>query len=85
MDFSKKGQNIWTIEKIVLTSTRRCPHYTIYTKNLDHDNSGQCYSGSINTGTKHRVLPPVGGNGAIPGGAHDNERKSANELTCKAT
>ena len=27
--------------KIVLTSTRRCPHYTIYTKNLENDNSGQ--------------------------------------------
>ena len=33
--------------KIVLTSTRRCPHYTIYTKNLENDNSGQCHSGSI--------------------------------------
>ena len=25
--------------------------------------------------TNHRVLPPVGGNGAIPGGAHDNSKK----------
>ena len=48
------------------------PHYTIYTKNLESDNSGQCHSGSINIGTNHRVLPPVGGNGSIPGGAHDN-------------
>ena len=62
--------------KIVLTSTRRCPHYTIYTKNLKNDNSGQCHSGSINTGTNHRVLPPVGGNGATPGGAHNNSNES---------
>ena len=62
--------------KNVLTSTRRCPHYTIYTKNLENDNSGQCHSGSINTGTNHRVLPPVGGNGAIPGGAHNNSNES---------
>ena len=26
-------------------------------------------------GTNHRVLPPVGGNGAITGGAHDNSKK----------
>ena len=57
--------------KIFLTSTRRCPHYTIYTKNLENDNSGQYHSGSINTGT-----PPVGGNGAIPGGAHNNLNES---------
>ena len=62
--------------KIVLTSTRRCPHWTIYTKNLENDNSGLCHSGSINTGTIHRVLPPVGGNGAIPGGAHNNSNES---------
>ena len=61
---------------IVLTSTRRCPHYTIYTKNLENDNSGQCHSGSINIGTNHRVLPPVGGNGAIPGGALNNSNES---------
>ena len=62
--------------KIVLTSTRRCPHYTIYTKNLENDNSGQCHSGSVNTGTNHRVLPPVGGNGAISGGTHNNSNES---------
>ena len=62
--------------KIVLTSTRRCPHYTIYTKNLENDNSGQCHSGSINAGTNHRVLHPVGGNEAILGGAHNNSNES---------
>ena len=71
--------------EIVLISTMRWPHYTIYTKNLENDNSGQCHSGSINTGTNHRVLPPVGGNGAIPGGAHDNSKKSTNQLTCIST
>ena len=35
----------------------------------------QCHSGSIKNGTNHRVLPPVGGNGAIHGGAHDNSKK----------
>ena len=34
--------------------------------------SAQCNSGNINDGTNRRVLPPAGGNGAIPGGAHDN-------------
>ena len=61
--------------KIVLTSTMRWPQQTVYTKNLENDNSGQCHSGSINTGTNHRVLPPVGGNGAILGGAHNNSKK----------
>ena len=41
------------------------------TKNLEKNNSGQFHSGSIENGINHRVLPPVGGNGAIPGGAHD--------------
>ena len=59
---------------------------TVYTNKLENDNSGQCHSGSINTGTNHRVLPPVGGNGAIPGGAHNNSKKvRTNEHTCKAT
>ena len=49
---------------------------TIYTKNLENDNSGQCHSGSINAGTNHRVLRPVGGNGAIPVGAHNNSHES---------
>ena len=48
----------------------------MYTKNVENDNSGQCHSGSINTGTNHRVLFPVGGNGAIPGGADNNSNES---------
>ena len=63
--------------KIVLTSTRRYPHYTIYTKNMENDNSDQFHSGSISTGTNHRVLLPVGGNGAILGGDRDNSNESA--------
>ena len=62
--------------EIVLTSTMRWPHYTVYTNNLKNNNSGQCHSGNINDGTNHRVLPPAGGNGAIPGGAHDNLKES---------
>ena len=54
----------------------RCPHSTVYTKNLENDNSGLCNSGSINTGTNHRVLPPGGGSGAIPGGACNNLKDS---------
>ena len=52
--------------KIVLTSTRRCPHCTIYTKNLENDNDGN----------NHRVLPPVVGNGAISGGADNNSNET---------
>ena len=62
--------------EIVLTSTMRWPHYTFHTKNLENDNSGQRHSGSTNVGTNHRVLPPAGGYGAIPGGAHDNSNES---------
>ena len=53
-----------------------CPHNTICTKNLENDNLGQYHSGSINIGTNHRVLPLVGGSGAIPGGAHNNSNES---------
>ena len=59
--------------EIVLTSTMRWPHLAVYTKNLVNNNSGQCHSGSIRNCTNHRV-PPVGGNGAVPGGAHDNAK-----------
>ena len=55
--------------EIVLTSTMRCPHQTVYTKNLEKDNSGQFHSGTTSNGIHHRVLPPAGGNGAILGGA----------------
>ena len=54
----------------------RCPHGTVYTKNLENHNSGQCHPGNIKNGLHHRVLPPVGGNGASPGGAHDNSNES---------
>ena len=30
---------------------------TVYTKNLEGENSGQCHSGSIKNSTNHRVLP----------------------------
>ena len=36
------------------------------------DNSGRFHSGNTSNGTHHRVLPPAGGNGTVPGGAHDN-------------
>ena len=45
--------------KIVLTSTRRCPHYTIYTKSLENDNSGQCHSDERRTKRHDRTLKPV--------------------------
>ena len=77
-EFFRYRKNWWisldNLEKqnrgeVVLTATKRCPHWTVYTKNLENNNSGQCHSGNIKNGTNHRVLPPVGGNGAIPGGA----------------
>ena len=38
------------------------------TKNLENDHSDRCLTGSTKNGTRHRVLPPVGGNGVDPGG-----------------
>ena len=60
--------------EIVLTSTMRWSHQAVFTKNLEKNNSGQFHSGNTSNGTHHRVLPPaqLGGNGTIPGGAHDN-------------
>ena len=84
MTFDTEG--ICRFLSIIPDSTRRCPHCTTHTKNLENDNSGQCHSGSTNTGTNRRVLPPVGGNGTIPGGAHNNSFESPHmSLTCKAT
>ena len=44
------------------------------TENLENDNSGLCHSGSISNGINHRFLPPVGGNGVISGGVHNNSK-----------
>ena len=54
--------------EIVLTSTMRWPHYTVFTKNLEKNNSGQFHSGNTSNGTHHRILSParLGGNGTIP-------------------
>ena len=43
------------------------------------DHSGPCHSGSTRNSTNHRVLPPVGGNGVVFGGAHNNSKKSMKE------
>ena len=53
----------------MLTSAKRS------TKNLENDNSGPCPTGSTRNGTNHRVLPPVGGNGVVPGGLPKNSKK----------
>ena len=60
----------------VLTSTERCLHETVYTKNLENDNSAPRFIGSTHNGTHRRVLPPVGGNGASPGEAQNISNES---------
>ena len=42
--------------KNVLTSTKRCLHQTVYTENLEDNNSGPCPIGSTRNGNRHRVL-----------------------------
>ena len=42
---------------------------------LENDTSGKCRSGSISNDTNHRVLLPVGGNGVVLGGVHNNLKK----------
>ena len=64
----------------VLTSTKRCLHETVYTENLEDDNSGPCPTRTSN-GNRHRVLPPPGGNGVDPGGLPKNSKK-VNETGC---
>ena len=59
----------------VLTSTKRCLHQNVYTEKLEDDNSDPRPTGSTNNGNRHRVLPPPGGNGAIPGGLPKNSKK----------
>ena len=53
--------------EIVLTSTMRWPHHTVFTKNLEKNNSRQLHSGNTSNGTHHRVLHPahLGDNGTI--------------------
>ena len=58
-----------------MTSTMRCLHKTVYTENLENDNSGPCPTGHTRNGTHHRVLPPLGGNGVDPGGVPKNSTK----------
>ena len=48
---------------------------TVYTKNLENDHSDRFSTESIRNGTHHRVLPPVGGNGVVLGGVHNNSQK----------
>ena len=61
--------------EIVLTSTKRYLHETVYTENLEDNNSGPCPTGSVRNGNRHRVLPPLGGNGVDPGGFPKNSTK----------
>ena len=70
MQLSRNGEALMYIGSKMTLHT-----LTDYTKNLENDNSGLCHSGSISNGTNHRVLPPVGGNGVVPGGVHNNSRK----------
>ena len=59
----------------VLTSTKRCLHYTVYTKKLEDNNSGRCPTGNTKNGNRHRVLNPPGGNGENPCGLPKNSKK----------
>ena len=50
------------------------------TLNRSHRESGErqlrpCPAGSIRNGNRHRVLPPLGGNGVDPGGIPKNSKK----------
>ena len=65
-------QNQW---ENVLTSTKRCLHWTVYTEKLEDDNSSPFLTGSTNNRDQHRVLPPPGGNGANAGGLPKNSKK----------
>ena len=60
---------------VVLTSTKRCLHEIVYTEHLEANNSGPCLIGSIRNGNRHRVLPPLGGNGVDLGGLPKNSKK----------
>ena len=59
----------------VLISTKHCLHWTVYTENLEDNNSGPCLTGSTSNGNSHQVLPPVGGNGVDPGGLPKDSNK----------
>ena len=73
LDLSRK---VWTHHwEIFLTSTKRCLHQAVYTKNLENDHSGPCHIGSTRNGTHHRVLLPICGNGLDPGGFPRNSKK----------
>ena len=39
---------------------------------LEDNNSVPCHAGSTKNGDRHRVLPPLGGNGENPGGLPKN-------------
>ena len=67
--------------EIVLTSTKRCPHFSVNTKTLENNNSVPCHTGSTSNGNRPRVLNPLGGNGVDPGGLPKNSKK-VNERGC---
>ena len=52
-----------------------------YTKKLEETNSSPFLTGSTSNGHRHRVLPPLGGNGVDPGGLPKNSKK-VNERGC---
>ena len=66
----------FTIEKTFwLQQTLPTSNRLHQTENLENDNSGPCPTGSIKNGNRHRVLPPLGGNGVDPGGLPENSKK----------
>ena len=75
-----------TIEKIVLTSKKRCLRSTVYTEMFEDKHSDPRPIGSTNNGNRCRVLLPHGGNGADPDSLPHNSKKVNNrELLSNGT
>ena len=49
---------------------------TLNTESLENDYSDRFHTGSTSNGNRHRVLPPVGGNGVDAGGLPKNSKKA---------
>ena len=75
VDLSQEVWEHWTIEKSFWLQPSVVYIKPFTSRIWRNDHSDRCRIGSTRNGTRHRVPPPVGGNGVDPGDLPKNSKK----------